>query len=332
MSTLHLLLALLVSPTAHSLTRPEAVEFSKSRILGIVPHFSSLAYNCFEFEEECQIEPGSQSATIKWLNSEAAEHEPKIQFDSGAEKFLIDGAVRIAKTGRTWGAPVIFNEDLLAVETSPGNFEALGFFETLAILIHEYGHHQDFYLRQSGLRPLEHHELDLIAVRVVAYLKDRTRRLHLGPAEIPGLAPENSVNIYQIDREWYNGIRNKWSLIFVDSRAETKEISPELLLGLKCPLETDNGHITFRGEAYYAAFRQVRSPKISFSSQNLSVEQAVGAASAFCVDKFMGVFQVFDGYTDGMLRLQFNRNVRGLWEVNTNSSRFTATPPPDIHH
>ncbi len=326
-----ILLALLIAPNAYSLTKPEAVQLSKSRIQGLTPRFASLAYNCFMFDHDCQIEGGSQEATLKWLSFEFNKHVAKIEYSSGPENFLIDGAIRIAKTGKSWGTPVIFNEDLLALETQPGRFEALGFFEILGVLVHEFGHHQETLLVEYGMPPLQHYELDLIAAKVIAYLKDRTRRIQLGTAEIPGLKSDDIVSIYQIDIEWDNGIRNIWSNIFIDSIAETKEISTNILQGLRCPRETTEGHITFQGEPAYAAFRQVRAPKFEAKPGSFSLEQEIGAASVLCIDSQMNRFQVFDGYKDGHLRLVFKANPKGQYLIDTGASQFRAVPPPEVH-
>jgi hypothetical protein len=325
-----LLLALLFpAPNAYCLTRQEAVQLSKSRIAGLLPHFAGLAYNCFLFEQDCRIEGNSQTATVKWLSEEISRAEPKISYDSGVDKFLIDGAVRIAKTGEKWGSPVIFNEDLLAQETTPGQFEAVGFFEILGVLVHEFSHHQEEPLQEVGLKPLEHHELDLIASHVVSYLKDRTRRLQLGPEEIPGLLPEDKVSILQIDIEWNNGIRNRWSNVFVDSRAETRELSRVLVAGLRCPRESTHGHVTFEGVPYFAAFRQVQAPAREIRGDAVYLSQEVGMASVLCVDKQMGVFHVFDGYKNGQLQLVLKRNSQNQYVMDEGATRFTATPPPD---
>ena len=319
------LFAFLLPESAFCLTRSEAVELSKSRILSLAPHFASLAYTCFVYEKDCQIEGNAQEATIKWLSDEQTRHDPKILFDSGSEKFLIDGAVRIAKTGNRWGSPVIFNEDLLARELSPGQFRALDLFEILAVLIHEFGHHQDQMLRSMGMPPLPHHELDLIGVRVVSYLKDRTRLVRLGAETIPGLPAEDGVTFFIFEIESNNGIRNVWSKVFVDSRWETREISSSLVTSLECPVERTNGHITFKGKAHYAAFRRVRAPVIEASGPSVIFAQEVGGASALCVDETMGTYQVFDGFEAGALRLALARNEQGRYLFDPARSSFRAT-------
>ena len=314
------------------MTRAAAVAASKVRIQALVPKFSALAYTCFIFAEDCQIQGNSQEVLLKWLADESARTDSAISYGSGAEIFMIDGAIRIAKTGTSWGSPVMFNEDLLAIESSPGNYTPLAFFEILGVLIHEFGHHQESLMRSNGLKPLRHEELDTIATSVVSYLKDRTRTINLSGLDIPGLSPENEVNVYHIDIEWDNGVRNIWSHVFIDSNSAVTEISHDLTLGLKCPKEYRSGHLTFSGEAEYVSLRQVRAAEIKVSAGEVNIEQEVGDASAMCIDSQMGVFEVFNDYKNGHMHLGFIRGADGILSYHPGDASFRATPPPDEHY
>lgn len=308
-------------------TKEQALGISKGRIELLQNHFAALANICFQFNEECGINGNSQEATVKWLNDEMSQFKPTIRYSAGADNFTIDGALRIAKTGNDWGSPVYFNEDLLAVEKTSGDFQPLGFFDVLGIFIHEFGHHQTQFLAKIGLPPLRHEELDEIAAKIVKYLKDRTRRTSITSGEMPGLQSNFLVDILQIDMEWNNGIRNVWSKIFIDSPVQHREISQALVRSLKCPKKYQDGHLVFVGKPYFASFQKVRAPRLTPSATGISLRQEVGTASVMCVDERMGVFEVFSGYTQGVLKLHFNLRQDGalLWEENDSS--FTATPP-----
>lgn len=76
--------------------------------------------------------------------------------------FILDGQVRIAKTGDLVGSPIYLNTDLLYSRDKRGRFEAITIPEAVAILIHEMGHHHGHY---------RHDELDLLGVTVSLYLQ-----------------------------------------------------------------------------------------------------------------------------------------------------------------
>ncbi|MBK9321610.1 MAG: hypothetical protein IPM97_01400 [Bdellovibrionaceae bacterium] len=243
---------------------------------------------------------------------------------------MIDGAIRVAKTGNTWGAPVIFNEDLLTRESHPGNFEALGFFEIFGLLIHEYGHHQETFLQDIGMDHLEHQELDEVAIKVITYAKDRTRQIRISQDEFPHLPEGQETIIYQIDVESNIGIRLIWSHIYVDSLIQTIEVSRDLVRGLTCPKTYSSGHLTFVGEPYYAGFKNVQAPRFTVSNRRLQIEQEIGEASVLCVDNNFNRYDVFPGYKDG--RLLYDFDIQGSQLSYSQTSKFTATSPADQNH
>ena len=312
-----------------ALTKSEALAQSKSRIDGLKNRFAHLFYNCFVFEADCQIKGNSQVATLKWLSDEYGKFDPTIEYAAGLDQFMIDGAVRVAKTGHSWGAPVIFNEDLLVVEIENENFRALSFYEILGIMIHEFGHHQEQMLNSAGLPLLTHEQLDEVAVKTISYLQDRTKTIHVGADDVPGLSEENSLDILYIEIEWYNGIRNIWSNIFIDSRLETKEISESLVEGLGCPQEYTDGRLTFIGKPRYFSIRQTHLPTLTLKDNFLRYDQRFDDASVFCVDDHMGVYNVFSGYKDGLLVLNFQLNEQG--QLTFSRGDVSATTPSDEH-
>lgn len=320
----------LFSASSLALTKPEALQLSKNRIETLSQTFALISYTCFVYEKDCGLDTNLLAVTAKLISNEFEKNPPKIEYASGSNKFMIDGALRVAKTGNTWGVPVIFNEDLLTRETNPGNFQALDFFEIFGILAHEYGHHQETFLKDYGMDFLEHQELDEMAMKVVTYVKDRTRQIRVTQDEVPSLPLGQEVNIYQIDVEQNIGIRMIWSNIFIDSLSQTIEVSRSVVGGLACPKTYENGHLTFVGEAYNAAFANVQAPRFNMLGNILQIEQEIGDASVLCVDRSMGRYDVFKGYKNGLLRYYFE--LKGNQLIYSPDSTFTATPPPDKNY
>ncbi len=87
-------------------------------------------------------------------------------------QFLIDGNVRVAKTGRDIGSPIIVNIDMLYTRSVSGVYEAVTVPEAVAILVHEFGHHYGHY---------SHDELDFLGVRVSLFLQTQVISTPLVP-------------------------------------------------------------------------------------------------------------------------------------------------------
>lgn len=102
---------------------------------------------------------------LKGLPEEKAQ--PQLFFGSEAKSpglFIIDGLVRVAKTGSTVGSPIYINSDLLYSKNEAGVYDPVSIPEAVAILIHEMGHHYGEY---------SHEELDLIGVRASLTLQNK---------------------------------------------------------------------------------------------------------------------------------------------------------------
>jgi len=104
-------------------------------------------------------------------------HEHQLIFDSEKKHpgtFLIDGLIRLAKTGDAIGSPIFINTDLLYIKDDSGEVKALDLPTAAAILTHELGHHQ-------GTR--EHQLLDLLGSKVRRMLKQHTQTINIGKLE-----------------------------------------------------------------------------------------------------------------------------------------------------
>ncbi|MCX6123404.1 MAG: hypothetical protein NTV34_01440 [Proteobacteria bacterium] len=99
------------------------------------------------------------------LSNEAALSDI-LTFRSEAQEpgfFILDGAVRVAKTGSTVGETIFINRDLLYTKRD-GHWVAMGIPECVAVLIHEFGHHHG---------EASHMKLDLIAAKIQTLLERR---------------------------------------------------------------------------------------------------------------------------------------------------------------
>ncbi|MBO9667555.1 MAG: hypothetical protein J7501_12170 [Bdellovibrio sp.] len=97
------------------------------------------------------------------LNQEYKSNQLRFASESRTPGFfMIDGLVRVAKTGNAIGSAIYINSDLLYTKTESGEYEAMTIPEAVAVLIHELGHH---YSNAS------HEELDLLGVRVSLMLQ-----------------------------------------------------------------------------------------------------------------------------------------------------------------
>lgn len=316
---------MLFCETGTCLTKTEAIELSKLRIATLAEWAGTFGGECFMNEEHCGVEGKSQTAILNYMRHEANKFQTQISYSSGDAEFFIDGAVRIAKTGNDWGSPIIFNEDLLSKEQN-GDYSAVGFFETLGILIHELGHHQNQMLAAIGLPQLEHSELDTIAMHAVTYLQDRTRKISITSDDVPGLKKDDELSIYFIDREWDPGIRQIWGQIFVDSRSGVAEVSEQIALNLQCPVQYQDGRISFKGKPKYASFRKISAPEVTSTASEITIEQKVGSSSVLCVDEFMNRYDIFSGYENGLLKFNFSLS---SGQITLKNGSFSAARPTD---
>lgn len=109
----------------------------------------------------------SQKAVLQQIYNGLPLEKKSPQLLFGSERatpgsFMIDGNVRVAKTGSAVGSPIYINTDLLYTKCLNGGYDPVSIPEAVAILIHEFGHHYGNY---------SHEELDLIGVRVSLMLQ-----------------------------------------------------------------------------------------------------------------------------------------------------------------
>lgn len=107
--------------------------------------------------------------------SEERQNPEQIQFASEKNQkgfFIIDGEVKVAKTGNTIRSPIYINVDLIYTQNEMGYYIPASISDAVAILVHELGHHYGNY---------SHTDLDLIGVRVALMLQHKTYNTPLLP-------------------------------------------------------------------------------------------------------------------------------------------------------
>ncbi len=112
--------------------------------------------------EVCKLNDDQKMLLQKISDSFPQERESGTQIQMQSEKkspgaFMIDGSIRVAKTGSAIGSPIVINVDQLYTLNESGQYDAVTIPEAVAILIHELGHHQGSY---------SHETLDLLGVKV----------------------------------------------------------------------------------------------------------------------------------------------------------------------
>ncbi len=127
--------------------------------------------------EMCKVNNLQRSILEKINQGLAQERRNLDQIQFSSEKtnpgfFIIDGEVKVAKTGRQIGSPIFINTDLLYARNELGFFIPLSISECVAILVHELGHHYGDFA---------HTDLDLTGVRVALMLQQKTYSTPLLP-------------------------------------------------------------------------------------------------------------------------------------------------------
>lgn len=125
----------------------------------------------------CKIDKQQKSILEKINEGLPLERQNLNQIQFASEKsspgfFIIDGEVKVAKTGSQIGSPIFINTDLLYTKNELGFYIPLNISECVAILAHELGHHYGNY---------SHTDLDLTGVRVALMLQHKTYNTPLLP-------------------------------------------------------------------------------------------------------------------------------------------------------
>jgi len=138
----------------------------------------------------CKLTP-DQTVLLKEIASSLPQEKQSKQIFFGSERqdpgsFMIDGNVRVAKTGSKVGSPIFINADLLYTPAADKSYDPVTIPEAVAILIHELGHHQGHH---------NHDELDLLGVRVSLLLQQK----FISTPLIPWAPNEISASVLNTD-------------------------------------------------------------------------------------------------------------------------------------
>lgn len=142
--------------------------------------------NCLN-SDICILSDGQKNILNKILTHLPEEKQNQQQLSFFSERkypgtFIIDGLIRVAKTGSTVGSPIYINLDLLYSRNEVNGYVPVSVPEAVAILIHEMGHHYGNYT---------HEELDLIGVRVSLFLQ----KIFISTPLVPWTS-DISVNVF----------------------------------------------------------------------------------------------------------------------------------------
>lgn len=116
--------------------------------------------------ESCRVTDAERSLLQQIVATLPQERNFADLIRFGGEKeakgwFIINGEVKLAKTGRTIGSPIYVNTDLLYSKNSAGVYEPLSLPQAVAMLVHEFGHHHG---------EVSHTVLDVLGLKVSSHL------------------------------------------------------------------------------------------------------------------------------------------------------------------
>ncbi|UYL08571.1 hypothetical protein B9G69_016120 [Bdellovibrio sp. SKB1291214] len=118
--------------------------------------------------DTCKLDPRQREIIAKIAKGLPQELRGRMIYFGSEQKtpgfFMIDGLVRVAKTGSSPSSPIYINADLLYSKGADNQYTAVTIPEAVAILVHEFGHHYGGY---------SHEELDLLGVRISMLLQSK---------------------------------------------------------------------------------------------------------------------------------------------------------------
>jgi hypothetical protein len=134
---------------------------AEKNILFALARVEKLSAICLT-SETCKLNAKEKGILLKIIKNMPLERQNQVQIQFRSEVkspgfFNIDGEIKVAKTGLQIGSPIFVNTDMLYHTNSNGLIESISLSDSLAILLHELGHHQGVYT---------HDELDLMAIKI----------------------------------------------------------------------------------------------------------------------------------------------------------------------
>lgn len=150
--------------------------FAEKNVLFAYQKLGTYIQMCMS-SEFCKLDNKQKEILGQIANGLKDEQATPNQIQFASEKalpgtFILNGEVKVAKTGSKVGSPIVVNVDMLYTKNSMGFFIPASLSESVAILIHELGHHYGNY---------SHTDLDLLGVRVAMLLENNIYNTPLIP-------------------------------------------------------------------------------------------------------------------------------------------------------
>ena len=141
---------------------------AEKNFLFALDNFEKFTKMCLD-AKACRLDYAQQNLIVL-LNEAMPKEKSKSQviYFVSEQKFpgtfLLNGEMKVAKTGSRIGDPIYINTDLLYTQNSYGVYEAMTIPQALSVLIHEFAHH---------LTATNCEHLDLLGTKVAAFLQNQ---------------------------------------------------------------------------------------------------------------------------------------------------------------
>ncbi len=289
------------------------------------------SFSCLANQRECGLD-GMEMGLLDSIYKEMlfTRPAPILDFKAGALDpafFLIDGAVRLARTGNVRGNKVWINTDFFAtVKDEMGVFP---FSRAVANVIHELGHHNTVFLPE----PVDHEALDVLGLKVATQLERYGNEQTFRPQGAPGGIPSQPVRVSVISSQGNAGQNQNRGLIFVTDASGVRFLASEPLAGVGCPRMFMRGELDFEGVPARFHLDEFAFGAVRENEQTFEVDLDVTKATVLCRNTLAGregIVNFFDRYRGGKLTVGFARDPSGGNFVYS-ESRLSIPTPPDEH-
>lgn len=180
--------------------------------------------------------------------------------------FVIDGEVRVARTGDHPGDPIYINNDLIVTERIPGYPQPISLANAQAVVIHEALHHV------ASARGWPHEAFDALAGRLSQYHQPKDYRYTIYDHLSPGLG-------YLKPQFIAIGFGNYWgySRLFWLADGPVQELTAALEGRMDC-----GDRFALRGKTHQLLFKSFRLRHVRRHRRGINLLLS-GSASSYCV-------------------------------------------------
>lgn len=168
--------------------------------------------------EACRLETEERQWLVKIKRDLPKEGtaDQLIVFKSESESpgfFMVEGRLRIAKTGNYVGSPIFFNLDLLYKEDMRKVSTPLSLADAVGLLVHELGHHQGI---------ADHLKLDILGSKVQSNFFGQVRHMTGGREFL-------DIEVYAVD------IQRSFSQVWVRDSETIYDLTEKIWQFVQCP-------------------------------------------------------------------------------------------------